>query len=461
MSGGTSTFPNLSGLNWSGPDQYYAAGVFCGAITKTNKVGFIHPGPPLASIGTVNAFFVGVKSINPNCGVFTAFTDSYLNPDRTTGAGKMMLDQGIDMLVGQQDDLTHHKLAMANGFLAVGTNGYSLRDIFGETVGVSVIRNWGGPFTTYANKSLNKVFKRDISGAFSSNYTTLDTPSHLVPSDVWEKVTAGVATLKNKTKPYFCSPFVAEMGLDGTCLLNTSVFTTFRLSGIKYLGTYHVPLEVVTFPKSASVAIIVSAILYTATAIIAIAIAIFFFRRDTVVLAASPVFLGLVLIGVIMCFTGAIVWVSEPSEDICAARIWLPSIGFTLCMGAMIIKNVRLMIIFDAQVRKVRIHDAKLLMWITILLVVDIILLAVWTGVGNPSIFQQQGIEGLSTYEVRNICSTKDVGNKLLYTIISWHIAQLAVGCFVTFRIRVIDIEELMKVDLLDYAYTLLLWSSP
>lgn len=443
MSGGTSTLPNLSSLNWSGPDQYYAAGVFAGAISTAKKVGFIHPGPPLASVGTLNAFYVGVKSVNPDCDVFSVYTNSYLNPDRTTGACKILLAKGVDMLVGQQDDLTLQNIAMTQGFLAVGTNGFSLRDIFGETVGVSVIRNWGGPFTTYAQNILYKnISRQDISGAFSTGYTTLDTPSHLVPENVWENVQAGVQLLLNKTKPYFCSPFVSEMGLGPNgCLLNTSVFTVPRLSGIKFLGTYLVPLENVKFPSHARVGIItVSSILYVLAVVIAIAILVF--RRDTVMLAASPVFLGLVLIGAALCFTAAITWVSEPNIHVCAARIWLPSIGFTLCIGAMIIKNVRLVIIFDAQLRRVKIRDRRLLTYIGVLLLVDVVLLVLYTALGDPSVQQLQGVEGLGTYQVRNICHTKHIGFRFLYAIISFHLAQLLVGCIVTFKIRVIDIEE-------------------
>lgn len=443
MSGGTTTLPNLSSINWSGPDQYYAAGVFAGANTIKNKVGFVHPGPPVSMYTTLNAFYLGVKSINPNCDVLTVFTDSYLDPDRTVGACKRLLDAGVDMLLGQQDDLTLQDQAMAAGFLAVGTNGYSLRDIYGESIGVSVIRNWGGPFTTYANESLKGVFKRDISGAFATGYTSLDTPSHLVPPKVWEEVQRGVQALKGKTKPYFCTPLVRELGIDPntSCLFNNTKLAVSLLTDIKNLGTYHVPLETVPVAKSTHIAIIVVAsFLYVATA--TVAIAIFTLRRDTVMLAGSPVFLGLVLIGIALCFTAAIVWVSEPTKHICASRIWLPSVGFTLCMGAMIIKNVRLMIIFDAQMRRVRIRDSKLLIWVSILLAVDVVLLAVWNGVGNPFVYVQQGIEGLGTYQIRNICSSKQVGEHILYAIVSWHIAQLAVGCFVTFKIRVIDIEE-------------------
>jgi hypothetical protein len=444
MSGGTSTKPNLSSLNFSGPDQYFALGVFCGAMSQTNKVGFVHPGPPLASIGTLNAFYVGVKTANPDCSVFSAFTDSYLNPDRTTGAAHILLGQGVDMLAGQQDDMTLQQIAMANGFLAIGTNGFSLRNIFGEMVGVSVIRNWGGPFTTYAANGLSGTYRNDVNGAFASGFTYLDTPSHLVPDDVWQTTqTLGVNQLKGKTKPYYCSPFVSSMGLNDTtgCLRNNTVFTSQRLADINHMGTYHVPVEKVPFPEGTRIAItILASILYLVAC--AIGFGLIWLRRDAVMLASSPIFLGLVLIGVALVFSSAIVWVSPPTPNLCAVRIWLPSVGFTLSMGALIIKNVRLMIIFDAVLKRVKIQNAKLLVYISLLMIVDVVLLGLWQGLGDPHVDVQQAVEGLGTYQVREVCSTTHLGNKFLYAIISWHVAQLAIGCFVTFKIRVIDIEE-------------------
>jgi len=124
------------------------------------------------------------------------------------------------------------------------------------------------------------------------------------------------------------------------------------------------------------------------------------------------------------------------------ARIWVPSIGFTLSMGAMIIKNVRLYLIFDAQLKKIRIRDIKLLMYTGVLLAADVLLLALWTGLGKPIVDTEQAVDGLGTYQTKKICDTLLIGDHILYAIIALHVGQLAIGCIVTFKIRVIDIEE-------------------
>lgn len=448
QTGGSSTLPNLSSLGWNGPDMYYAAGTFCGAMTTNNKIGFVHPGPPYASVGTLNAFYVGAKTANPNVEVYSVFTDTFLDPDRAAGACEILLDQGVTMLAGQQDDFTVQNYAMDNGFLAVGLNGYSLRDIFGEDIGVSMVRNWGGPLTIYGNGTINAtqygtVFKRDIPAAFASGFTYLDTLSYRVPDNVRQLLNEGVELLKLPRKPYFCSPWVSEMGLNPntSCLVNNTVFTSYALTSIRHLGTYHVPLVDVPFPQNTALAItVLSALLLIFPC--AIAAGLYYLRRDQVMLAASPLFLGLVLVGSSMVYIAAITWALTPTEHVCAARIWLPSIGATLAMGVMIIKNIRLWIIFDAQLRRVKIRDTKLLMWTSSLLIVDFILLALWTGLGKPRVDDQQGKDGLGTYEVRKICVTDEIGDDLLWAIIAFHISQLAVGCYVTFKIRVIDIEE-------------------
>lgn len=447
--GGTSKLPNLSVLSFVGAELYYIAGVFAGALTSVNKVGFIHPNAPLAAMTTLNSFYVGVKTSNPDAEVYNVFTNSFDNPDRTNGAANILINEtGVDMLVGQQDDFSLQQAAMAAGFLAVGCNGYALRNIFGEAIGFSVLKDWSGPFTTYAAGVLaladGEVFRKDITAGFSSGYTTLDTPSFAVPSEVWSEVLNQTAILKSGKKSYYCNQWVAELGgLNSTtgCLLSTTLYTNTSLSGINLKGTYLVPLDDIPFPKPTAVAVIVLACLLGVCTII-ISGALYILRRDTVMLASSPLFLGLILIGNAMIFASTIAWVLAPTVAGCEARIWVPSIGFTLCVGAMVVKNARILLIFESTFKRIRIHDIKLLLWMTFMLIINVVLLAVWTSLGKPHVDVEQGIDTLGPYETRKLCATTLKGDKVLWAIIAFHCSQLALGCFVTFRIRIIDIEE-------------------
>lgn len=449
QSGGTSTLDNLSCMNWVGPDPFYVAGIFCGAMTTNNRVGFIHPGPPV--LGTLNAFYIGAKSVNPNVTVYTMLTSSFADADRTTGVADILINQiGVDMLAGHQNDFTLQRKAMAAGMLAVGLTGYSARQIFGEMIGFSVLRDWSIPLSQYAIGALQAPFRDDITGDFASNMTFLDIPSFLVPTDVWEKVKHGVDLLAvpNSNKPFYCGPMVSEVGpLNSTtgCLIDNSKYSKVILKAIVNLGTYRVPLVDVPFPMSTSLVItIVAAALIIAT--FAISVALYWLRKDRVMLAASPLFLGFLLLGCAFVFSAAIAWVITPTANACAARIWMPSIGFTLAMGVLIIKNVRLYIIFDAQFREVTIRDSKLLVWTGLLLAADILLLALWMGLGNPFVNIQQAIDGLSEYQTRKICMTNAIGDRMLYAVLTSHALLLAVGCFVTFKMRIIHIEELNEI---------------
>lgn len=451
MLGGTSKLPNLSVLSFVGAEMYYLAGVFAGALTAVNKVGFIHPNAPLATMNTLNSFYVGAKTANPNVQVYNVFTNSYNDPDRTKGAAHILINEtGVDMLVGQQDDFTLQEASMASGFLAVGVNGYSLRRIFGEAIGMSVIKNWAGPFTQYATLALalgdNQVFRKDITAGFQSTYTYLDTPSFAVPSEVWALVVNQSLQLKAGKKPMNCNPYVAtgQLGPMNTttgCLISTALYTNTSIAEINMLGTYLVPLTDIPFPKGTAAAVIVLACLLGVCTII-IAGALYILRRDTVMLASSPLFLGVILFGNAMIFASTIAWVLKPTVGGCQARIWIPSLGFTLCVGAMVVKNARILLIFESTFKRIRIHDLKLLFWLSGLLIIDVVLLAIWSALGKPHVDVEQGVDTLGPYETRTLCRTTMKGDKVLWAIIAFHCAQLALGCFVTFRIRIIDIEE-------------------
>jgi basic membrane protein A len=102
-------------------EPMYVAGVVAGRMTKTNKMGFVAAHPIPQVLRNINAFTLGVRSVNPNAVVHVVWTNSWYDPATEAEAAKGLIDLGADVLTMHQDSpITVVQTAERNGVYAVG-----------------------------------------------------------------------------------------------------------------------------------------------------------------------------------------------------------------------------------------------------------------------------------------------------------------------------------------------------
>src|SRR3990172_9354023 len=95
--------PNMKliyGRIWDGR---YLTGIVAGKMTKTNTIGFVAAHPITTVVAGVNAFALGVWSVNPNAKIKVVWTRTWYDPPKEKSAAKALLDAGADV-VGQHQD---------------------------------------------------------------------------------------------------------------------------------------------------------------------------------------------------------------------------------------------------------------------------------------------------------------------------------------------------------------------
>jgi hypothetical protein len=60
---------------------------------------------------------------------------------------------------------------------------------------------------------------------------------------------------------------------------------------------------------------------------------LFKYRNTRVIRQTSPLFVQVILIGIIFVFTSQIVWALQPTQFTCIFKVWLAAVGFGLIMG--------------------------------------------------------------------------------------------------------------------------------
>lgn len=82
---------------------YYLTGLMAGALTKTNKLGYVAAFPTPEVVRHINAFAIGVKEVNPNAKVYVKWLFAWYDPAKAKEAAESLISEGIDGLAFTED----------------------------------------------------------------------------------------------------------------------------------------------------------------------------------------------------------------------------------------------------------------------------------------------------------------------------------------------------------------------
>ena len=82
---------------------YYLNGLMAGALTKTNKIGYVAAFPIPELVRHINAFALGIKAANPDAKVHVKWTYAWYGPDKAREAAESLIAEGCDALAFTED----------------------------------------------------------------------------------------------------------------------------------------------------------------------------------------------------------------------------------------------------------------------------------------------------------------------------------------------------------------------
>lgn len=132
----------------------YLSGIAAGLKTESDKIGYVAAqGKDNSEVtGGLDAFALGVESVNPDAKIYVKVTNSWFDPAGETNAAKALISEGCDV-IGQHCDTPNPQLeAESSGVWGVGYNSDMSKDAPGAVI-TSVVWDWG-VYYTYAVQSL-------------------------------------------------------------------------------------------------------------------------------------------------------------------------------------------------------------------------------------------------------------------------------------------------------------------
>jgi basic membrane protein A len=114
--------PNVSTYFGKVYQARYLSGIAAGYKTKVNKIGYVAAFPIPEVIRGINAFTLGVQSVNPNATVEVVWTSTWYDPAVEKQAALELLNKGCDVIAQHQDTTAPQIAAQERGAFAVGYN---------------------------------------------------------------------------------------------------------------------------------------------------------------------------------------------------------------------------------------------------------------------------------------------------------------------------------------------------
>ena len=138
----------------------YLSGIAAGMKTTSNMIGYVAAmGSDNSEVtGGINAFALGVESVNPDAKIYVKVTNSWFDPTLEKQAAEALLDMGCDV-IGQHADTTAPQMAaQARGAFGVGYNSDMTKDAPQSHL-TAPIWNWGVYYTEAVKAAMDGTWK--------------------------------------------------------------------------------------------------------------------------------------------------------------------------------------------------------------------------------------------------------------------------------------------------------------
>lgn len=192
---GVETSENLSTYFGRIYQMRYLTGIVAGMQTETDKIGYVAAFPISEVNRGINAFTLGVKSVNPDAEVYVEWCNSWIGEEESRKAAEQLLNQyDIDVMAMHTDAMAPLEVAEENGIWSIGYN-------------IDNSKNYPDSFLTAAVWNWERFYTPRIQeykeGRFASNSYWESADTEMIDiSDFTDNVKPGIydAVAKEKQK---------------------------------------------------------------------------------------------------------------------------------------------------------------------------------------------------------------------------------------------------------------------
>lgn len=190
----------------------YLSGIVAGMKTEKNYIGYVAAKPIPEVIRGINAFTLGVQSVNPDAKVEVFFTDTWYDPAQEKSGALELLNKGVDVIAQHQDTTAPQVAAEEKGAYCIGYN-FPTPDAAPKAYLTAACFDWATFYVDDCKRAIDGTWtSRAYWEGLSEHMTYLDTLTDLCAEGTQEKVDEAQASIIDGTFDPFTGPLYDQDG---------------------------------------------------------------------------------------------------------------------------------------------------------------------------------------------------------------------------------------------------------
>lgn len=190
----------------------YLSGIVAGLKTQTNKIGYVAAYDIPEVVRGINAFTLGVRSVNPEATVSVKWTKTWYDPATEKEAAKALLAEGCDVITQHQDTAGPQQAAEEAGKWSIGYN-TDMAATAPKAYMTAPIWNWGPYYVEQVQAVMDGTWKSDnYWGGLETGIVNLAPLTANAPEDAQEAIDKAKADILSGENKIFTGPLKDNTG---------------------------------------------------------------------------------------------------------------------------------------------------------------------------------------------------------------------------------------------------------
>jgi basic membrane protein A and related proteins len=149
---------NVANANARYYEGRYLAGIVAGRMSKTHVAGYVAGFPIPEVIQGINAFTLGMRSVNPKAQVRVVFLSAWFDPPKEREAAMTLMNQDADVLAFHTGSTAVMSAAQERGRMAVAYHS-DMRNIAPDAQIAAVTHHWGAYYAARVKAVMDGSWK--------------------------------------------------------------------------------------------------------------------------------------------------------------------------------------------------------------------------------------------------------------------------------------------------------------
>jgi basic membrane protein A len=211
---GYKTNDNMSIYSGKNYEASYLSGIVAGKMTKAKKIAYLAAFPIPQLVYNINAFTLGVQSVNPDAIVKVVWTNTWYDPTIERQAAISALDDGADVIMAYQDSPAALQVADERGAF-VGGNDSDMKKYTPKFYMTNPVWNWGPHYLKAVQAVKDGTWKSEkFYGSLADGTVDLAPFGDNIPEDVQQLVNSNKEKIISGELKLFTGPLYDQTGAE-------------------------------------------------------------------------------------------------------------------------------------------------------------------------------------------------------------------------------------------------------